>query len=337
MKTSNHLDLLSFNMGDAKFGLDIKRIKEIIKMVEITQLPDGPDFMEGVINVSGKIVPVVDLRKMFGLEYGEQNIASLYIIVVQVEKVIMGMIVNKVNEILQIDSRCIETPSDGIPLIQFLSGVAKLEEGLMLVLDLNKIFSFQQKAFFENVNREKMEIQTKEKIEPLPAIKSILHQRAVSLSRIAELGEETKEKAQLLSFSLGKEWYGLKAVYIKEILQPSRITRVPFVPGCIMGIINLRGEIVSIVDIKKILDLSREEDSVKKPHIIVVEAYKKTVGFWVDGVGEIVNFLPSAIAPPLSTLEKSKADFIEGEIELEKKSRWVTLLNLEKVLNYKME
>ncbi len=338
MQTSNYLEILSFKMGDAKFGLDIDQIREIIKMVKISHLPDGPDSVEGVINLRGKIVPVVDLRTICEVEVGKEDIIHLHIIIVQIEKTIIGMIVDKANEVLKIEPGSIEPPCEGIPLIQFLSGVAKLENELMFILDLNKIFTFQQKSILKKVNRKKIEAQLKEEIEILPMVKSILHQRAISLSKAEGLRKEIRGEAQLLSFSLGKEWYGLRAKSIREILRPPKITKLPFTPECLLGIINLRGEIVAVVDIKKILDLPQEEkDFLKGPRIIVIEAQKKTVGLWVDKVEEMVDFLPSAIGPPLSTLDKTRASFIEGEVEIEEKNRVVTLLNLENIIDYKME
>ncbi len=333
----NRVELLYFNIGDLKFGLEIGGLQEILEMVEITSLPDSPDFVEGVINLRGKIIPVINLGKVCNIKSKEEDVTQLCIIVVRIEKLITGLIVDRVNEVLKIDSMLIETPSDGLSLTQFLSGVAKLEKEIIFVLDLNKIFDFQKKAFLIKVNREKIKEEKKEKIESTAIIKSVLHQRAINLAGTKQISKSKKRLKQILSFSLGEEWYGLRIKFVKEILYFSNITRVPFAPRCVMGIINLRGEIVAVIDIRKMLDLPKEERLLNKSHIVVVEAYKKLVAFWVNKIGDIVDFLPSAIVPPLSTLEKSKVGFIEGEIEFEKENRLITLLNLENIINYKME
>ncbi len=333
----NRIELLCFDVGDLKFGLEVGGLQEILEMVEITSLPDSPDFVEGVINLRGKIIPIIDLGKVCNIERKEKDVTQLHIIIVRIEKLITGLIVDRVNEVLKIDSLLIETPSDGLSLTQFLSGVAKLEKEIIFVLDLNKIFDFQKKAFLIKVNREKIKEQKKEKIETTAITKSILHERAINIAETKQVSKSKKRVRQILSFSLGEEWYGLRIKFVKEILCLSNITSVPFAPRCVMGIINLRGEIVAVIDIRKMLDLPREEELLNKPHVVIVDAYKKLVGFWVNKIGDIVDFLPSAIVPPLSTLEKSKVGFIEGEIEFEKENRLITLLNLENIMNHKME
>ncbi len=332
----NQVKLLYFNIGDLKFGLRIEGVQEILEMVEVTSLPDSPDFVAGVINLRGKIIPVINLGKVCNIKSKEEDVTQLCIIVVRIEKLVTGLIVDRVNEVLKIDSMLIETPSEGISLTQFLFGVAKLEEEIVFVLDLNKIFDFQKKALLIKVNREKIKEQKKEKIESTAVVKSVLHQRAINLSETKKISKSKKRLKQILSFSLGEEWYGLRIKFVKEILYFSNITRVPFAPRCVMGVINLRGEIVALIDIRKILDLPKEEELSTKSHIVVVDAYKKMVGFWVNKIGDIVDFLPSGIIPPLSTLEKSKVGFIEGEIEFAKENKLITLLNLENIINYKM-
>ena len=337
METLNRVEILCFNMGNTKFGLDMGGIQEILEMIEITPLPDSPDFVDGVINLRGKIIPIIDLRKICNIESKEEDITELNIIVVRMEKLVAGMIVDRVEEVLKINSTLIEIPSEELPITRLLSSVAKLEKGIVFILDLNKIFDFQKKSLLTKVNREKIKIQEKKEVEPTPIVKFILHQRATNLAETKETGREKKNTEQLLSFSLGEEQYGLRVKFIKEILYFSSITKVPFAPRCIRGIINLRGEIVAIIDISKMLDLPESENYSKKSHIIVIEAYKKLAGFWVNKIGDIGDFSSSAIVPPLSTLEKNKADFIEGEIEFENDNKLVTVLKLENILNYKME
>ena len=137
---------LTFKLGAEDFGLEILKVQEIIKMMSITKVPRTPGFVRGVINLRGKVIPVVDLRSKFDME-GKETTEKTCVIVVQVAKgdgrVTMGIIVDEVSEVLDIVAGEIEpAPSFGSSLdTRFILGMAKARGSVKILLDIDKVLS----------------------------------------------------------------------------------------------------------------------------------------------------------------------------------------------------
>ncbi len=136
------LQLVTFNLGSEEFALDILLVQEINRRVEITKVPKTPEFVEGVINLRGKIVPVLDLRKRFGL-VGHEFTAQSRIIVVNIDNRVLGLLVDSVTEVLQIPAHTIEPPPPLVAGIDaaYIKGIGKFEDRLLILLDLGKVLS----------------------------------------------------------------------------------------------------------------------------------------------------------------------------------------------------
>ncbi|MCF8038766.1 MAG: chemotaxis protein CheW [Desulfohalobiaceae bacterium] len=137
---------LTFLLGEESYGLEILKVQEIIGMQDITKIPRTPDYVKGVINLRGKVIPVVDLRLRFGMESAEVS-RKTCIIVVQVAKaetrVTMGIVVDEVSEVLEIGAAEIEpAPGFGTHVeTSFILGMAKTENSVKILLDIDKIMS----------------------------------------------------------------------------------------------------------------------------------------------------------------------------------------------------
>ena len=144
---TDELQLVSFNIGSEEFGVDILRVQEINRMVEITRVPQAPHYVEGVINLRGKVIPIVDLRKRFNLEMKEYD-KNTRIVVVDINGTIMGMIVDAVSEVLRLSASTIEPPPEIVTGVnaEYIKGVAKLEDRLLIFLDLSKVIDFNEMA-----------------------------------------------------------------------------------------------------------------------------------------------------------------------------------------------
>lgn len=132
--------LVVFEVGEESFGIDISLVQEIIRLQPITEVPRAPMYVKGVINLRGKVIPVVDLRERFSLGEGEETKATR-IVVVNVLGNTVGMIVDAVSEVLRLATDAIEPPSTIIESVgsQYLNGIGKLEERLIILLDLDKL------------------------------------------------------------------------------------------------------------------------------------------------------------------------------------------------------
>lgn len=134
------LQLVSFNIGSEEFGVDILKVQEINRMVEITRVPQTPHYVEGVINLRGKVIPIIDLRKRFNLEVRAYD-KNTRIVVVDIKGMVMGMIVDAVSEVLRLSSNTIESAPDIVTGVNadYIKGVAKLEDRLLIFLDLSRV------------------------------------------------------------------------------------------------------------------------------------------------------------------------------------------------------
>ena len=138
--------LVIFELGTEQFGIEIATVEGIVKMQEITKIPYAPSYMEGITNLRGSVLPVIDLKKRFNLE-PEAETRETRIITVNMDSIKMGMIVSSVSEVLTIEDSVIEPPPPMICNINssFITGVAKIDSHLVILLDLEKILSSDEK------------------------------------------------------------------------------------------------------------------------------------------------------------------------------------------------
>ena len=142
---------LTFTLGEEEDGIGILKIKEIIGMMPITPVPQTPEYVKGVINLRGKVIPVIDLRLRFGMEELEYTERTC-IIVVEIESqngtVMIGIVVDSVSEVLNIKSDDIEdTPTFGAQLnTEYIMGMAKMEGGVKILLDIDRVLSSEEIA-----------------------------------------------------------------------------------------------------------------------------------------------------------------------------------------------
>ena len=136
------LQLVSFKIDDAEFGVDILRVQEINKMMELTVVPNTPDFIEGVVNLRGRIIPVINLRSRLGLNVKEYD-SETRIIVVDLHDKTIGFIVDEVKEVLRIPKSITEQPPEIVSGVdaEYITAIGKLEDRLLILLDLTKILS----------------------------------------------------------------------------------------------------------------------------------------------------------------------------------------------------
>ncbi|MBU1044683.1 MAG: chemotaxis protein CheW [Candidatus Omnitrophica bacterium] len=145
-KGGGEIQLVVFKIGEEEFGVEINQVREIVKLVSITRMPKSPAFIEGVVNLRGQIITVIDLSKRLDLPSAGRS-ESTRIMVVEIGDNIVGMIVDSVSEVLRLSESNIEdTPS----LIEtevherYLRGVGKSEDRLLILLDLNEVLSVDE-------------------------------------------------------------------------------------------------------------------------------------------------------------------------------------------------
>ena len=146
---------LTFSLAGEEYGIGILKIKEIIGMMRITTVPQTPEFVKGVINLRGKVIPVIDLRLKFGMEKSDYTERTC-IIVVELKShagdILIGTVVDSVSEVLNIKADDIEdTPTFGTMLnTAYILGMAKMEGGVKILLDIDQVLSSEEVAALEN-------------------------------------------------------------------------------------------------------------------------------------------------------------------------------------------
>jgi len=144
-KAAEEIQLVVFSLGREEFAVEVTQVREIMRMEEITRMPKSPHFVEGIINLRGQIIAVVELAKRLNLETGERS-GETRIIVVETEDIKVGMIVDSVSEVLRVAADAVE-PSPTLATdisAAYLQGVLKQDNRLIILLDLTKVLSLEE-------------------------------------------------------------------------------------------------------------------------------------------------------------------------------------------------
>jgi len=154
-KSDTYKQFVVFRVGNHEFGVDIHQTREIITVDQLTFLPETPDFISGVINLRGEIVPVIDLQKRLNLDdsFQEEQLENK-IIITEVNDNLIGIKVKDVKEIIRLQETEVESPPEIVKNIKkdYITGVGKLEKQLIIFLNLDKILSVQEVAELDDID-----------------------------------------------------------------------------------------------------------------------------------------------------------------------------------------
>ena len=158
----------------------------------------------------------------------------------------------------------------------------------------------------------------------------ILARRAQSLA-VEAIEEETTGRLALLLFRIGSEWYAVRLAAVREIFQEYEITKIPCVPGFILGVVNVRGEILSVTDPARMMGIGEihSADGVVPPAVVVADGEFATA-LVVEEIGDITEVAEEALEGPVSIIDRSQAEFIAGSVVVE--GSMVGLINIERIL-----
>jgi purine-binding chemotaxis protein CheW len=146
---------LTFKLDDEVFALDISKVREVLEYTSVTKVPQTPEFMKGVINLRGGVVPVVDLRLKFGMTEAERTVNTCIIIVeveMDGESTVLGALADSVQEVHDFEADQIEpAPKIGTKLnTEFIKGMGKRDDEFIIILDINKVFSSDELALVQD-------------------------------------------------------------------------------------------------------------------------------------------------------------------------------------------
>ncbi len=151
--------LVVFRMEREEFACNINDVREVLKMIKVTPLPRSLDFVEGVINLRGDVIPVIDLRKRFGLAEAERTDESR-IIIVEVEERMVGLIVDSVTEVIRLMQNQIQDAPTQVAgsKTDLIMGVGKIEQRMLIILNLDRILTSEEQIALEDISRAGKEL-----------------------------------------------------------------------------------------------------------------------------------------------------------------------------------
>ncbi len=153
---------LTFKLGEEVFALEVANVREILEFIPITKVPRTPDFMTGVINLRGSVVPVTDMRLKFGMSETEKTVNTCIIVVevnIEGEKALLGALVDSVQEVFELEAQQIEPPPRlGLGMkTEFIEDMGKRDNQFVIILDIDKVFSMEELDIAQGMGTQPLE------------------------------------------------------------------------------------------------------------------------------------------------------------------------------------
>ncbi|SHI85706.1 chemotaxis protein CheW [Lutispora thermophila] len=305
--------LVSFLLDEEEYAIGIMQVKEIIRTPQIVKVPNCEDYIEGVVSIRNNLLPIINLRTYFGMEHMDINDYTR-ILVVDMGNFTAGIMVDKVLEVLRVPKSIIQPPPKfSTQSEEQLKGVAKLNDGkrMILMLEPSKLISLDE-------------------ISGIKATDGIYEQDEDE----KRTGRQMVDEEQLVTFKIDSVEYGVKIANVQEINRMTEVTKIPRAPYYIEGIVNLRGNVIPALNLRKFFNLP-EKQITDATRIIIIDFNGKRTGIVVDSVSEVLTFEKTLIeAPPDSLSNGVDTDYVEGVGKLNEGKRMILILDISKVLNF---
>ncbi len=349
---------LIFKQNGLLCGVEVGCVREIFFLPELTPIAEAPQDIVGAIDLRGSILPVMDLNLRFGYLWQEYSVTDSAI-VIEWQEIRVAIVVNQVTEVKQI-------PEDAItPQLsygrdkpdapdRFLAGFARCGADIIMLLDLDRLIRYSpDKTEVEmpvsasgtpNVETQNLQLEIDPRflaIDPKvwakPHVfcpnatteeKAIFRERADNLRLLGEIENSATIDMSLAVVVLNNEYFGINLGIVREFTDISQVTPVPCTPDRIIGNMNLRGEILTLVDIRSVLHMSADTKSLSKA--IVVEIEDLVAGIVVEEILDIIHLNQAEMATIPAALNFANREYLRGTAFYEEKI--IAVLNLQQLL-----
>ena len=305
---SDELQLVSFTVADQEYAVSIEDTQEIVQVPEhIIHVPHAESHVLGVMTLRNRLLPLVSLRRMFGLPFREANEHSR-IVVISVGNSSVGVVMDTVNEVLRVSKNYVDSmpgmlARDGD--MSEITDICRLDGGKRLVSIISADNMFRHNAV-------------------LDALKAVEQMQDDAMGNNTEKAT-IEDDEQMVVFRLDKEEFGVPIESVQEIVRvPNELTHVPKTPSFIEGVINLRGAVLPVIDQRRRLGLPTMERS-EQQRIMVFLLDGVRTGFIVDSVAEVLKVPKSAIEPA-PNLSSNQLKLIARVANLEEQKRLILLI-----------
>ncbi|HEY9635931.1 MAG TPA: chemotaxis protein CheW [Coleofasciculaceae cyanobacterium] len=356
---------LTFHWHNLQYGIEAALVQELFPLPELTPIAEAATDIIGILNLRGQIVPMIHLDLLQGHPVQGCQLSD-YVIVVQWEGLQFGMVVHQVDEVLELNTEVIETvPSYeliGDINAEFLVGVTKVDAGSILLLNPKKLtpqldavlplvwdaqiqldvmaaspIGDVHQQLEQEVSQPSEELQISNSLASFydlycpnatPEERAIFRQRADNLKPQVENVKVTSELMPLAVIGFNNEYFGLDLELVREFTDIGNLTPIPCCPSHIVGNMNLRGEIVTLVDIRTTLNLPSTPISIGS-EVVVVQVDDIVAGFPVDQVLEMAYLNSADMAPLSGILSDFGEQYIRGTALFQEKM--LKVLDLPKI------
>lgn len=316
---------LLFSLDGARYGVEAKLVLEITWLPELTPAGEAPPYIAGVVNLRGKIEPVMNL----GLRLGHPSRCyqlSDSIVMLQADGVTMGIIVSDVSDVVGIPASQIEPPlnydGDTPAAVHFLAGNARVGEEIITLLDVSRLIHAplpHASGVADYPRIDGCADATKEE-------RTVFRIRAHNLMQVVK-NLETIERIPLSIIELGEERFGVGLEVVREFAHLRRVTVIPCCPPHITGNMNLRGDILTLVDIRGLLNIPAGSTAAE---VIVIESGELSIGVPVDKVLEVIYLQPADITHLSAAAHEERNEYCKGVARYGE--GMVSILDVQKIL-----
>jgi purine-binding chemotaxis protein CheW len=234
--------LVTFMLKDEEFGFDIMSVQEIIRPPKLSKVPRTPAYVDGIANLRGVVLPIIDMRPRFGMEHAEDTDGTR-VLVIDVNGSKMGLRVDRVKQVTSVSRTDMEEPPAALrgASTDYLNGVVKLDSGarIIMALDASKVCDLKLDG-------------------ARSAAPSTAAAQEDTTASAGNVGAD--ELQQLVSFSVAKEEFAFPMERVREILRVQTSTKVPDVPDYVLGVLTVRGRLLPIIDLRRQLRLQSMAD-----------------------------------------------------------------------------
>jgi purine-binding chemotaxis protein CheW len=319
---------LIFRLHGLSYGLPADRVKEIFLLPELTSIVDAPTDIIGLLDVHDRITPVMHLDLRFGHRFMGCHLNDS-VIVLESQGLEIGIIVHQVETVTNLDRQYIQTDLDYGRERKihkaFIGGVVNLDDEKILLLDVDKLLRHQKLVSSLTDSDGDLVAKTSNSFYELYCPQATSEERVIFRQRAENLRRSTVniEQTALVSvavFGLGGEYFGLDLNIVREFIKIGKITSIPCCPHHIVGNMNLRGEILTLIDLRQQLKIP--DNNTKHPQAVVVDVNDIVAGIVVDEVFDAIYLSPDDIKSLPIALEnnspylKGTASYLEQTLHL---------------------
>ncbi len=259
--------LVTFLLKDEEFGFDIMSVQEIIRLPKLAKVPRMPPYVDGIANLRGVVLPVIDMRTRFGVERAEETDRTR-VLVVDIGGVKTGLRVDRVKQVSRVMRSEIEPPPEAIrgTTSAYLEGVVKLDNGQRIVMALNA-GQVCEIAMNPNMISRSSEVSGAE----------------VSLGQGADKSDADAEVQKVVTFRIAKEEFAFHIEHVREILRVQTPNQVPDVPDYVLGVLTVRGQILPVIDLRRLL----QQRSLAEEFADSCQGLREEYERWIDQAAKV--------------------------------------------------